>query len=241
MATIPPVRFARYRLACDRTEVEPIALYRWAASVALAVFDDLATVEIAMRSAMARELASEFGLEWYRRTDILDDGTAALVGEAWRRGRLAQLTGTTDVIHGKLVATLMFGFWVKLLGRGAYRGSGTERRRVIYDSVLWKPALRRAFPHVADLDRARVETAARRVQALRNRIAHHEHIIWGVPLPGEMNVDGSPVRLPLREAHDTLVGLAGYVDAGLEGWLRQYSQVETRLELCPVESVARSL
>lgn len=240
-ATIPVARLAPYEAACVGTGVDAIDLYRWASSVALAMFDDLATLEVAMRSAMARELEAAHGIQWYQRTDLLDDETLKLIADAWRVGRLGQLTRPLDVIHGKLVATLMFGFWVKILGRGTYQGKGISRQRRIYDTTLWKPALRNAFPDVGNLDRARVETAARRVQALRNRIAHHEHIVWGVPLPGEKNPDGSIARLPVSNAHETLMTLAGYVDAGLEDWLRQYSQVNAQLALCPVTDKGRFL
>lgn len=190
-----------------------------------------------MRSAMARELATRYGLEWFRRADLLDDETIRLVEEAWRVARIGRLTAGEEVIHGKLVASLMFGFWVKLLGRGGYQGEGTARERRIYDTVLWKPALRRAFPFAPALGRGRVESAARRVQALRNRIAHHEHIVWGVPIAGETGPGGSIVRLPLLEAHDTLVLLAGFVDANLAGWLRDNSRVRDVLDRCPVPAL----
>ena len=240
-AVIPTARMAPYDTACAGTGVNSIVLYRWASAVALAVFDDLATLEVAMRSAMARELVLAYGPTWYRRTDVLDDGTLKLVDDAWRVGRLGQLNGPPDMIHGKLVATLMFGFWVKMLGRGTYQGQGASRSRRIYDTTLWKPALRNAFPNVGALDRAVVETAARRVQALRNRIAHHEHIIWGVPMAGELNPDGSIVRLPVSEVHEALLSLAGYVDAGLEAWMRQHTQVTVQLALCPVSDRTRFL
>jgi fermentation-respiration switch protein FrsA (DUF1100 family) len=88
---------------------------------------------------------------------------------------------------------------------------------------------------VGNLDRAQVETAARRVQSLRNRIAHHEHIVWGVPLAGERKADGAAVRLSVSDAHGTLLSLAGYVDADLADWLHQYSEVPARLAECPVD------
>ncbi|WP_146236373.1 hypothetical protein [Curtobacterium sp. MCBD17_023] len=233
-ATVPAPRLAPYEMACHGTDADPIELYRWAASVGLAMFDDLGTLEVAMRSAMARELATAHGLRWYSRTDILDDDTLRLVKDAWRVARLGRLAQPDEVVHGKLVSTLMFGFWVKILGRGTWQGEGPDRQRRIYDTTLWKPALRHAFPNVGAVDRALVETAARRVQALRNRIAHHEHIIWGVPLPGEKNADGSVVRLPLGEAHAVLLALAGYVDQGLESWLREHSRVDELMASCPV-------
>lgn len=240
-AVIPAARMVPYDRVCVGTDVDPIELYRWAGAVALAVFDDLATLEVAMRSAMARELAKAHGIEWYRRIDLLDDETLKLIDAAWRVGRLGQLTGSLDVVHGKLVATLMFGFWVKVLGRGGYQGQRPHRERRIYDSLLWKPALRNAFPNVGDVDRARVETAGRRVQALRNRVAHHEHIVWGVPLPGEKNSEGSIVRISVGNVHETLLALAGYVDTELEGWLRENSRLQDELAPCPLPDTSQLL
>jgi hypothetical protein len=118
------------------------------------------------------------------------------------------------------------------------QGAGPDRQRRIYDTTLWRPALRRAFPNVGALDRVEVETAARRVRALRNRIGHHEHVIWGVPLPGERSSDGTMVRLPLSTTHRTLIEPAGYVDRGLEGWLRQHSRVKVLPEGCPVRDLS---
>lgn len=136
-ATIPAARIARYEEACADTDIDPMELYRWAGALALSVFDDLAKLEVAMRSAMARELAACYGLDWHRRTDLLDDDTLKLIKIAWRTGGLDQLKSRPDVVHGKLVATLMFGFWVKILGRGGYQGQHPRQRR-IYDTTLWK-------------------------------------------------------------------------------------------------------
>lgn len=237
-AALPPARLQRYDAACVGTGVDPMDLYRWAGTVALAMFDDLSHVEVAMRSAMADRLASTHGLHWYQRTDLLDTNTLKLIATAWKQGGLSRLQAPPEVLHGKLVASLMFGFWVKLLGRGGFYTSGAGhtavRERRIYDTLLWKPALRHAFPHVGDLERARVEETARSVQALRNRIAHHEHIVWGVPLPGARTADGTTTRLSVSQTHGALLALAGYVDEDLKSWLRDYSTVENQLRACPL-------
>lgn len=226
---------ARYDDACRHDpDVDGMDLYRWAGTVALAVFDDLGHVEVAMRSAMARELAARYGLRWYEDKSILDSETFALIEQAKERTRLDSLPDDPALRHGKLVASLMFGFWVKLLGRGGFMTTEAAVERRIYDTVIWKKAVRRAFPHVGDVERQRVETAARYCQALRNRIAHHEHIIWGVPIAGSKSADGAALRLSLARAHEAVVQLAGFMDPELAAWLAQYSEVSTRLAACPI-------
>ena len=47
---MPAARLAPYEAACSGTRTDPIELYRWAALLGLAAFDDIATVEVALRS-----------------------------------------------------------------------------------------------------------------------------------------------------------------------------------------------
>ncbi|RFA08195.1 hypothetical protein B7R54_02390 [Subtercola boreus] len=225
----------RYDLACRHNpEVDGVELYVWARSVALALFDDIGHVEIAMRSAMAKEMARTYGLTWYEQDAILDDGTLELIDEAKRRSRVRDLPNDSALIHGKVVASLMLGFWVKLLGRGMYREHGDQRNRRIHDTLIWKAAAHRAFPNVDELARQRVEGVARYVQTLRNRIAHHEHVVWGVPIAGEKDVRGNSVRLSLGAAHENVFVLASFIDRGFASWLRENSAVQSRIDACPI-------
>ena len=45
------------------------------------------------------------------------------------------------------VARLSFGFWVSLVGAGGR--IDLDGGRACYEMTLWRPALRRAFPHRA--------------------------------------------------------------------------------------------
>ena len=232
---MPAARLAPYEAACSGTRTDPIELYRWAALLGLAAFDDIATVEVALRSAMASALTATYGPTWSTRTDLLDDQALALIADATRAGRLTTASSSDQVVQDRLVSGLMLGFWVKLLGKGTWQGRAPRRERRVYDTTLWKPALRHAFPGAGDLDRARVASAARRSLVLRNRIAHHEQILWGIPLPGERTADGAMRRVPLGLAHSTVVELADFLDAGLASWLRERSQVPVLLGRCPVD------
>ncbi|GGU61152.1 hypothetical protein [Streptomyces lavendofoliae] len=82
---------------------------------------------------------------------------------------------------GKIVAESTFGCWVNLLDKGGTRGDGPYRKNVDYDSTLWRQALRKALPNSGG-KRTTVFTTASHVPSLRNRAAHHEPLIDGVPL-----------------------------------------------------------
>lgn len=89
--TIPVARLSRYERAVAGTAVDAIDLYAWNRSVSSALFDDIATLEVAMRSAMATALRSIYGDRWFTRGDLFDDDTESAIVTAWRQGGLAAL------------------------------------------------------------------------------------------------------------------------------------------------------
>jgi hypothetical protein len=233
---VPEPRLAPYRRVAGDDPEQLGAFYRWAGRLALALLADISVLEVALRSAMARELVRVHGQEWYRRTDLFDDDCAKALATAWSQGGLRTLVADgagPDVVEGKLVAALMFGFWVKLLGRGSYAGREPLRRRRIYDTLLWRPALAVALPNAPA--RSDAEHAARIVQQTRNRVAHHEHVMWGIPLPGQGR------RLAVAEAHDALLRLAGFISAETRTWIEATSELAAVLEACPVNPAVLAL
>jgi hypothetical protein len=64
--------------------------------------------------------------------------------------------------HGQVISQTTLSFWKRL-----YSGE--------YDSTLWKPSLKRAFPNKS-LSRSEVSTALEAIYATRNRVAHHEPV-----------------------------------------------------------------
>ncbi|HEU5471840.1 MAG TPA: hypothetical protein VFV67_14410 [Actinophytocola sp.] len=69
-----------------------------------------------------------------------------------------------EVTADRVVAELNLGFWVALLGRG-----------LNYETRLWRPALRLAFPRYTG-GRAALHEELETVRLLRNRISHLEPI-----------------------------------------------------------------
>lgn len=234
----PAPRLARYEQVAGTAPADIAEFYVWAQSVALALYADIAGLEVLMRSAMARELSCEYTNEWYDRHDLFDDSTRSKIRHAWTLNGLGKLrrnaSVSRDVVHGKLVASLMFGFWVALLGRGSVEDKKTPNSpRRIYDTLLWKPALRKAFPNAPSRERA--ERAVRALGAVRNRIAHHEHIVWGVQLPGQQQ------RVSVSDINQILLDLAGFIGADHADWITQHSTLQQRLQACPVSAQSLNL
>lgn len=239
---IPAARLAPYLREASVQHADAIDLYRWNSALSLALFDDVGNVEVVMRTQMSHHLSADHGDDWFRSADLFDDGAAKAMSVAWGQGRLQKLVeggAPREVVHGTFVASLTFGFWVRLLGRGSFAGRQPMRARRFYDEALWKPTLSKAFPNAGHLERSKVERAAEDVLKIRNRIAHHEHVIWGIPAYGQRNQDGSPRRIPVRSAHATLLNLAGYLNDDLSSWLTANSGVPALLAECPLADLSR--
>lgn len=126
--------------------------------------------ELLLRNTINKHLSKAFGADWLidqppwlndlpgrtnrQRTKIDDVRNKILFG---RKHNVAS--------HGKIVAALPFGFWSCLLGKS-------------YTETLWVPVLRHCFPHHHNRDRSLIHARVESILDLRNRIAHHEPIIF---------------------------------------------------------------
>ncbi|MFE6023484.1 hypothetical protein ACFQ6O_44650 [Streptomyces sp. NPDC056441] len=116
--------------------------------------------------------------------------------------------------------------------KGGTRGNGPYRKNVDYDSTLWRKALHKAFPNSGG-KRTTVFTTASHVRSLRNRTAHHEPLIGGVPLPGQNDRRGRTRRLTFPDAHTEVLRLVEYIDKDVATWLGQTSRVPELLRTRP--------
>lgn len=217
-------RFAAY-LGATQDQVAALDLYVWDRDLSSAFFSDIAIIEVAMRHAMHRELVADLGPLWDTLSERWDTRTQRKLSEA--RSRLGNRL-TPD----RLVAELMFGFWLGLLDEGGRATPFGSAKRVKYEE-LWRSTLHRAFPGANPAARRAGVRASRSwvhgqvamVAALRNRVAHHEPLINGVSLPGQKDVTGRPVRITTAQAHEACLTVAGLIDRDLAGWLQRTTSV----------------
>lgn len=222
--SIAPARMGTYLTAASGDADRARELYLWDRDLAVAFLADLAILEVAMRNAMSSRLEARWGTNWYENADMpLDDRSMNALSTAWGRIR-------DPKTQGKLVAQCMFGFWRGLLDKGDHAGKAPRRVRCDYE-VLWRGVLDKAFPGgraqaKVDGQRWNREFAlaiVMRVNELRNRVAHHEPLVNGMPLPGQQT------RLSAREAHEDTLRLAAMLDRDLHAFLLARSQVPVLL------------
>lgn len=218
---ISPDRLGTYQQVGQETGRDPLELYVWDRDVAAGAMADIAILEVAMRNAMndaLERLASR--PDWYS-TDIgLDNRSLQAVAKAWGEVPATRRT------PGRVVAQLMFGFWRNLLESGGDVGAGPLKRAVNYEDI-WRGSLHTAFRGGRAIAKAESTQFTRtwtldivkEVHALRNRAAHHEPLLNGIPIPGENR------RISSADGYTACVKLAQILDRDLAAWFMMNSRL----------------
>lgn len=222
---ISPDRLATYTTAAAARGCDVLDLYIWDRDVAAAAMADIAVLEVAMRNAMSGQLEQRAGRpDWYAAEIGLDARSLNAVSKAW--GQVPEPAR----VPGRVVAQLMFGFWRELLEAGGTVGAGPLKRATDYEEI-WRSDLHRAFPggralavsEDARFTRTWTLAIVKDVHALRNRSAHHEPLVNGLPLPGENR------RITVQAGLDSCLRLSELLDRDLYIWLMANSRLRSSL------------
>jgi hypothetical protein len=155
-------RFARYLTEAGGDERLAWQLYEWGLDVASALHLPLHAIEITLRNRIFESIGRVHGRTWLThpsRTTWLREYEIEMIDTAHRQ---VSREGRTVVSPDDLVAALPFGFWVGLVAG-------------FHDQGLWRQATYRAFSGKAK--RRDLHDHLDRVRTLRNRVAHHEHLL----------------------------------------------------------------
>ncbi len=196
------------RIAAD--DATAWALYRWNLELSAAWLPLMADTEVALRNGIHLQLTALLGrADWWASDRlVLDDQTAENLVAVVREHQKKIAKGTVGA--GKVVADLMFGTWVMLLGKG---GRSSLGRSIDYEANLWRPSLRYAFATGTTTRTGRprrptqeqVHRRSANLQRLRNRVAHHEPIFNGIKAPGTNTL------VPLLTVWDETVELLNWL------------------------------
>lgn len=205
---IGDARFTTYLSAYGGREDLALRLYAWNSALSAALWGPLGVVEIGVRNAIHLQLVERTGRpDWWR-----DQRMWNLLLDR-QRGEVTAAIDTAsrrieDPTADDVVAASNFGLWVGLLSAGIPRDPLHS-----YETVLWQPRLRRAFPRYAG-GRRQLHGELDGLRKLRNRIAHHEPIF----------------RINAGFAIETTARVAGYLDADAELYIRANERVNEVLD-----------
>ena len=238
-------RLLPYMDATFNDEEKAVELYIWDRRLGTAFFHDLSVLEIALRNALDRALTSRYGPDWFRMSSALfDQRTYNQIAEAWERLPAKYRNGARGdgKIRGRLIASCMFGTWTSALDAGGAAGPAIGPCTIAnHDDVWTRDVLLSAFPAARkiagsereQLTRHWVYQQVREVHVLRNRVAHHESLINGYPIPGTGSENSTPVRRKADEGARACDQLAKMIDTKLAEFIDTNSEVNVVLGLDP--------
>jgi len=197
---LSPERIARLGALTGSTR-KAIELHQETLRVGTSLMNVLATMEIALRNSVSENLSLHFGnpdwltnppkpfqwkdvernkvnraVESARRAEyskLSQNDKAALDGLAFPNGKPANMSHSAktkrrqaciSVSEGKVIAEITMHFWKRIYGPD-------------YDQTLWRTSLKKTFPNKS-LKRADVANNLEIIYQNRNRLAHHEPVLY---------------------------------------------------------------
>ena len=217
-------KFAPYRRVFGGDTNQASQLFQLDCALAGAFQELLHIIELTMRESMHRELRNTYGHQWMFIKEIMDNHGQATIAKAVRRaGPKAR--------PGKIIAEITMGGWVAMLQQGGF--SSDEKQKFIdYNKTLWGPALCKTFS-IGAPEQVDVAKVGQRLRHLRNRVAHHESLVFGITQTG-MEIGGLKVKQRPENAYLDICVFAGFMNTDLAAWLSACKDVELILEHPPM-------
>ncbi len=166
-------RYKRYLEIAKNDDRLALDLYFWNIGLAQTVLRDVSFFEIALRNAYDRSISATWSgsKHWLFdeaspvRRPIFRTNKRGMVNDANRINRnaidhLANNLGVSPSFD-KVISNLSLGFWAHMTDRS-------------HERVLWIPALHKAWPEATS--RSEINARIARINNVRNRAAHHEHL-----------------------------------------------------------------
>jgi len=193
-------RLGRYRASCNGDVARAAKAYVNNMLLAEATMPMLNVLEIALKNGVHQRL-----ITLYKRSDWWDSWVSD-PSFAWQVREVvsakAKLQRRAEALTpDKIIAELPFGFWSSLFN-------------VQFQTILWKD-LRLIFPRCPKPQRQRhtVSSALNQIRELRNRVFHHEQLLWLSP--------------SLIDLHGKAIEVVGWIDPKLPPWLASYDRLPT--------------
>ena len=193
-------RLGRCRASCNGDVARAAKAYVNNMLLAEATMPMLNVLEIALKNGVHQRL-----ITLYKRSDWWDSWVSD-PSFPWQVREVvsakAKLQRRAEALTpDKIIAELPFGFWSSLFN-------------VQFQTILWKD-LRLIFPRCPKPQRQRhtVSSALNQIRELRNRVFHHEQLLWLSP--------------SLIDLHGKAIEVVGWIDPKLPPWLASYDRRPT--------------
>lgn len=193
-----PARLGRHRAAYGGDTRKAAVAYPHNMRLAESMLPLLNVLEIALRNGIHQRLTILYGRpDWWETWGSRPEFAWQCREVAAAPAKLARRKEAQTV--DKIVAELTFGFWSSLFN-------------VQFQTELWK-TLRLVFPRCPKPQRQRhtISSALNQIRDLRNRVFHHEPLLWLTPTLIELHALGQQT--------------VGWLDPELVDWLKPHDRL----------------
>lgn len=183
-------RLERYIAWSNGDPALAIRLYTLNARFSEALYIPLQTLELALRNRVHAVMSEHYGEEWLLAESVC---LRSLETQKIQRALEELNSSRKPLTPGRVVSALTFGFWTALMGKD-------------YED-LWRKVLHRiaSQPNGKRLARKNLSSRLHIIRTLRNRIAHHEPILF----------------FNLPQHHKDMLQIIGWLSPEAEAWCAQ--------------------
>lgn len=207
-------RLKRFIMACDGDVYKGLKLYKYNIQASQALYPVLSVLEVALRNSIDRELSKYYKDDNWLLTQKHDfaespfliykhkngkELTDLFFSEKLQKAERKLAARGIDVTHGKLLAELTFGFWVKFFDTGPIK--------------VLKGVPLQAFTNKPGIKLAKIHSHLNAIVALRNRISHSEPICFN----RESRLCPDTMRQYQSDIEDALY----WLDSDLSEWTKK--------------------
>lgn len=188
-------RFGRYMDKANQDKELALAFYAHNMQLSESLYSPLQILEVVLRNRIHQVMTSVFG-EWWFDADTVGLQSAEQMHLTKARQDIQRENKMET--SGQIVASLSFGFWTGLISPR-------------YD-WLWKKHLNAIArkPDKKGVSRKQIARYLHEIRRLRNRVAHHEPIIF----------------LPVKQRYEELLLVLEWLSPPAAKWCRQHSRFE---------------
>lgn len=220
-----------------------LELYWLDRKFASVILEDISYLEVALRNSINRVLCQDFGDNWYTKQLGFDERVVKNIADTWDKlpARYKDKKSPRNAtLGGRVVAGSMFRTWTNMLDAGGSSGMPAPFEKSDHNLIWTRQRLIATFPganalaqtddqkyQTRGLSRAWVHEKVLRVHWLRNRVAHHESLVNGLPVPGSSQGE----RIPRENCVRDCEYLAQMLDRDLYDFLLENSEARTILAL----------
>ena len=169
-------RMNRYLMACNNNSRQAMTLYRLNLRLSQELFTVVSCFEVALRNAIDSHYLQVYGNDW-----LFNAGSSGGIFDTNRCRTTANVILECHsnlgfaYTHPKLVAELGFGFWRFMFATHQYRAAGQSLLQIFPNKPTSTPQ--------NQYNSSYVFTELKKINELRNRLAHHEPVCFQIGQP----------------------------------------------------------